>query len=292
MWQKLAVLAPHALATTGVAGPIGAARANAEVLDHMRNGTLEIVAVAARAGHHPQQGPADGRSRALPGRHASIDAARPRGGARTGDRQHRRPDHQAGPRAGCAGDLHGVASRARSCTGCRAAVTTTASIRARMLAVPFSRPRSSPNYHFTHLYTILCEVTGDGGERGIAGLWFPRREQAAVVLEALRYLAPIASAHPDPRAAVTALRREMSFLGYKGVSVMAMSGLEMALFDLRLRTGQTTLPPPRRNSGACLLERLLPQRDTRRVAWRRREGRCARLHRVQSSRRAAGARRG
>jgi 2-dehydropantoate 2-reductase len=50
VWQKLAVLAPHALATTAVAGPIGAARANAEVLDHMRNGTLEIVAVAAAQG--------------------------------------------------------------------------------------------------------------------------------------------------------------------------------------------------------------------------------------------------
>jgi L-alanine-DL-glutamate epimerase-like enolase superfamily enzyme len=126
-------------------------------------------------------------------------------------------------------------------------VTATASIRARMLAVPLSRPRSSPNYRFTHLFTILCEVAGDGGERGIAGLWFPRREQAAVVLEALRYLAPIASANADPHAAVPALRREMSFLGYKGVSVMAMSGLEMALFDLRLRTGQITLPPPRRD---------------------------------------------
>jgi L-alanine-DL-glutamate epimerase-like enolase superfamily enzyme len=122
-----------------------------------------------------------------------------------------------------------------------------AAIRARMLAVPFSRTRESPNYHFTHLFTILCEVSGEGGQRGIAGLWFPRREQAAVVLEALRYLAPIASANADPHAAVPALRREMSFLGYKGVSVMAMSGLEMALFDLRLRTGEVVLPPRRRD---------------------------------------------
>ena len=33
-----------------MAGPIGAARADAEVLGHMRNGTLEIVAVAAAQG--------------------------------------------------------------------------------------------------------------------------------------------------------------------------------------------------------------------------------------------------
>lgn len=50
VWQKLGVLAPHALATTAVAGPIGAARADEEVLGHMRNGTMEIIAVAAAQG--------------------------------------------------------------------------------------------------------------------------------------------------------------------------------------------------------------------------------------------------
>jgi len=126
-------------------------------------------------------------------------------------------------------------------------VTDRHAVRVRALAVPFSRPRESPNYRFTHLFTILCEISDPRGGRGISGLWFPRREQAAVVLEALRYLAPVASLHADPQDVVRALRREISFLGYKGVSVMAMSALEMALYDLRLRTGETTLPPHRRD---------------------------------------------
>ena len=50
VWQKLAVLVPHALATTAVAGPIGLARADPEVLRHMLRGSLEVIEVAARKG--------------------------------------------------------------------------------------------------------------------------------------------------------------------------------------------------------------------------------------------------
>jgi 2-dehydropantoate 2-reductase len=50
VWQKLAIVAPYALATTAVAGSIGVVRANKEVLDHLRIAAGEAVDVAAAMG--------------------------------------------------------------------------------------------------------------------------------------------------------------------------------------------------------------------------------------------------
>jgi mandelate racemase len=105
-------------------------------------------------------------------------------------------------------------------------------VRARPLAVPFTRPIASPIYRFTHLFTVLVEVEDATGAIGMGGLWFPSEAHAKVVLQALRWLAPIAAEHSDPGELTTALRKEINFLGYKGVAVMAMSGFEMALQDL------------------------------------------------------------
>lgn len=52
VWQKLAVLAPYALATTAVGGPIGSVRADEKVLGHLRRATEEAVAVAGALGVH------------------------------------------------------------------------------------------------------------------------------------------------------------------------------------------------------------------------------------------------
>jgi mandelate racemase len=108
-------------------------------------------------------------------------------------------------------------------------------LRARPLAVPFSRPIASPIYRFTHLFTLLCEAEDAAGVTGLGALWFPSDAQARIVLQALRWLAPTAARHTDPGDLCAALRNEINFLGYKGVSVMAMSGFELALQDLRRR---------------------------------------------------------
>lgn len=50
IWQKLAVVAPYALATTAVAGPIGAVRSEPEVLAHLRGAAAEAVDVAIALG--------------------------------------------------------------------------------------------------------------------------------------------------------------------------------------------------------------------------------------------------
>jgi len=107
--------------------------------------------------------------------------------------------------------------------------------RVRPLGVPFSRQIASPTYRFTKLFTLLCEVEDGDGATGCTGLWFASEGQSKVALEALRYLAPVASAHESPHAVSRALRREINFLGYKGVTVIAMSAFEMALQDLLLR---------------------------------------------------------
>jgi 2-dehydropantoate 2-reductase len=50
VWQKLAVVAPYALATTAVAGPIGMVRSDPEVLAHLRSAAAETVDAAIALG--------------------------------------------------------------------------------------------------------------------------------------------------------------------------------------------------------------------------------------------------
>jgi 2-dehydropantoate 2-reductase len=50
VWQKLAILAPYALATTVVGGSIGLVRADDTVLSHLRRATDETVRVANALG--------------------------------------------------------------------------------------------------------------------------------------------------------------------------------------------------------------------------------------------------
>lgn len=50
VWQKLAVVAPYALATTAVAGTIGMVRSDPEVLAHLRSAAAETVDAAIALG--------------------------------------------------------------------------------------------------------------------------------------------------------------------------------------------------------------------------------------------------
>lgn len=50
LWSKLSILCPYALATTAVAGPIGAVRANPHVLDRMLTCVREVLAVSQALG--------------------------------------------------------------------------------------------------------------------------------------------------------------------------------------------------------------------------------------------------
>jgi 2-dehydropantoate 2-reductase len=50
VWQKLAILAPYALATTAVGGSIGMVRADPQMLHHLRLASEEAVAVAGSNG--------------------------------------------------------------------------------------------------------------------------------------------------------------------------------------------------------------------------------------------------
>jgi mandelate racemase len=144
-----------------------------------------------------------------------------------------------------------MVTRTSPVAACGTSVTAGVRLRARPLALPFSRPIASPIYRFTHLFLVLCEVEDSTGGNGMGALWFPSEAQAKVVLQALRWLAPLAAEHTDANELSVALRKEINFLGYKGVAVIAMSGFEMALQDLRLRSshaataeaaGRTTLP--------------------------------------------------
>jgi mandelate racemase len=114
----------------------------------------------------------------------------------------------------------------------------------RLLGIPLSRPIVIPKYRITSIFTVLCEVGGSrDGPVGRSALWFLATGQAKVVMEALRYLAPLVS--PDWDRSRADLRREINFLGYKGVSVMAIAALQMAVNDRDLRERGEALGKPR-----------------------------------------------
>ena len=50
LWSKLSILCPYALATTAVAGPIGAVRADAHILERMMTCVREVLAVTEALG--------------------------------------------------------------------------------------------------------------------------------------------------------------------------------------------------------------------------------------------------
>lgn len=128
----------------------------------------------------------------------------------------------------------------------------------RVLSVPLDPQIITAHYTITTIELVVIRLRDVDGVEGFATLWCFGVPQARVLVAMLEYLAPgVVGTRPGTIAATSgALRKEVNFFGSKGVSIFALSGLDMALHDLLCRRQQTSL--------SALLGR---QRDALPVYW-------------------------
>jgi len=107
---------------------------------------------------------------------------------------------------------------------------------ARVVSVPMDESINTPIYTFPSVESVFVRVTDADGATGYGYLWCFGERQAKLLVAAVEYLASYVNdcdlALPDLLARA---RREINFLGYKGVTVFALSAVDMALTDLLCR---------------------------------------------------------
>ena len=106
-------------------------------------------------------------------------------------------------------------------------------LEARVLAVPLDPIIITANYNIPDVYMVLLRLRTADGATGHGCLWVFGVPQARILVDCLRYLAPFVSGHaPEEVGFVMAdLRREVNFLGFKGVSVFGLSAYDQAMHD-------------------------------------------------------------
>lgn len=117
---------------------------------------------------------------------------------------------------------------------------------ARLLAVPTGmKPFVLPNGHRTptELSALMIRITDTDGAIGQSLLWAQRDSQLAVYQAGLRYFAEVVEGFPLDNAdnLVPAMRSAGVFLGLQGAMAFAVSGYEMAMWDLRCRRDNLSL---------------------------------------------------
>lgn len=116
--------------------------------------------------------------------------------------------------------------------------------RSRLVVLPLDPVVNTPNYRIESIWNVVVEIEDDDGFVGLAYLWCFSRGEAVTLTEMIRALAGhVAGSDPADRDRTLAtIRRSINFLGYKGVTVFALSAIDLALTDLDLRrTGRSLL---------------------------------------------------
>ncbi len=116
-------------------------------------------------------------------------------------------------------------------------------VEARVVSVALDPKIITRYYTIPTIELVVVRMRDADGVEGFSTLWCFGMPQARVLLAALDYLTPFACrATPGPISeSAAALRREINFLGFKGVSVFALSALDMALHDLACRRAGVSL---------------------------------------------------
>ncbi len=123
----------------------------------------------------------------------------------------------------------------------------------RVVAIPLDPIIITANYNIPDVYMVLLRLRSADGATGHGCLWVFGVPQTRILAECLKYVAPFVLGHrTDEIPAIMAdLRREVNFLGFKGVSVFGLSAFDQALHDVlchQLGVSWSTLRGRRRDS--------------------------------------------
>jgi L-alanine-DL-glutamate epimerase-like enolase superfamily enzyme len=105
-------------------------------------------------------------------------------------------------------------------------------VEARAYAVPTEAPESDGTLEWDATTIVVVEVEG-GGERGL-GYTYSHASAAAVVDSVLAPLVEGADPMAPPKV-WEAMRRAVRNIGFTGIAAMAVSGVDIALWDLRAK---------------------------------------------------------
>ena len=114
---------------------------------------------------------------------------------------------------------------------------------ARLVRVPTVPPLKLLDRELDAVFIVILSVEDSDGFKGFSSLWALHLEQTPLVLDALRYIAPVVQAAPADKIdeVDAAVLRHINFLGLKSVTVFALSAFDMALHDLQYRRTETSL---------------------------------------------------
>ena len=111
------------------------------------------------------------------------------------------------------------------------------------LAIPLRKPIRTAAHDFTHAYTVFVRLRTDAGPTGIGWCFAFEASKAAALAALVEDLAPIFEGR-DPRAVranFAAAWRDLNFFGHAGASMMALSAIDTACWDLAAQAAELPL---------------------------------------------------
>jgi L-alanine-DL-glutamate epimerase-like enolase superfamily enzyme len=104
-----------------------------------------------------------------------------------------------------------------------------------VVSLPLDRPVVTPIHHITTIDCVLVTAKTDGGLSGIGYLWTFGPPRARTLEAMVRDLAQLVRG-ADPLATEAVWRRmwnDTNFLGHAGISMLGMSAIDTALWDIK-----------------------------------------------------------
>lgn len=119
----------------------------------------------------------------------------------------------------------------------RHAASPIVAIDARLVTMPLESPIITRNYAINRIENVLLRLQDADGVVGYSYLWCITVPQSKILLEMVRGLTQfVLGKSPDQLGEILAdMKRDINFLGFKGVAVFGYSAYEMALYDILCR---------------------------------------------------------
>jgi L-alanine-DL-glutamate epimerase-like enolase superfamily enzyme len=107
-------------------------------------------------------------------------------------------------------------------------------VHVRQLEIPFERPLLTASFPIPGVDTVLAEVEGENGTRGIAWIFCFGRRRAAVLKAMVEDLAEVAIGEDElmTQRLWEKMARAVAFIGQRGVAALGMSAIDTACWDL------------------------------------------------------------